>query len=179
MKIYFMRHGESEYNVNRLVNGNVKVKVPLTELGIEQAREAGKKLANKKIEVIFASPFLRTLQTAEAVNRYLNVKIIVDKRLREINFGFEGKNVEEYREMRRRSDIVTVKFRLMGKESFLDVKKRAKSFIAWLKKQDYENVLIVGHEIIVQSAFAILGKMSDEKAFSTSVKNCECFRFYL
>jgi broad specificity phosphatase PhoE len=56
-----------------------------------------KKLKNEKIDLIISSDLLRTKQTAEILGKELGVKVIFDKRLRDIKFGvFEGKTLEEY-----------------------------------------------------------------------------------
>ena len=65
MKIYLVRHGQSEGNVRDLWYG--KTDLPLTELGRSQARQAGEKLKNIPFSVCYASPLSRALETAKLV----------------------------------------------------------------------------------------------------------------
>jgi broad specificity phosphatase PhoE len=65
VKIYFVRHGQSEANVAGIVAGDEDPK--LTEAGINQARKTGQELVGKGISQIFCSPLTRAQQTAETI----------------------------------------------------------------------------------------------------------------
>ena len=54
MKIYLVRHGETEWNVLRRVQGSMDA--PLTENGIQQAKNVAKRLAKVDFAAAFASP---------------------------------------------------------------------------------------------------------------------------
>lgn len=174
MKVYFMRHGESEYNPERRINQNPKIKIHLTEKGKMQARKVGRKLSRVNFNIIFVSDFLRTQETAKIINGKRKIKIIVDKRINEIKTGFESLSVDVYNLYTKKDWL---KFKLKGKESYLDVKARLGNFIEYLKTKRYENVLIITHESVLQCAFMILGKMADIKGRKKKVKNCEYFVF--
>ena len=98
-----MRHGEAEHNVKNILSSDINNPHHLTEKGIEETKKATKELKNKKIDIIFASPLMRTTETAEIVSDELsiNVKdIIYDERIREHDFGnFNGQNPEVYNEI--------------------------------------------------------------------------------
>ena len=73
MKLYVARHGETEWNVRRKVCG--RTDIPLTDTGIEQAKQLAEKAAELDIDIIIASPMIRAQQTATAVsekNRHSN-----------------------------------------------------------------------------------------------------------
>ena len=92
---YIFRHGQSTYNVAGRTQGCTNNSV-LTELGEEQAREVGQKLADYQIDVIVSSPLKRALQTAELANQTLHVPIVVDQRFIEVNVGVvEGMHYTE------------------------------------------------------------------------------------
>jgi len=78
--IYFVRHGESESNVNQKMGGmwafEVDVDSPLTEVGREQARETAEKLKGKKIDVVVTSGLVRAKDTAEIINRYHGAPVV-------------------------------------------------------------------------------------------------------
>ena len=79
--IYFVRHGETDYNLEGIVQGQLDI--PLNKKGIHQANEIKNKLKDLDIDIIFSSPLLRAKQTAEIINENLNVKIKYDERLKE------------------------------------------------------------------------------------------------
>lgn len=179
MKVYFIRHGESEVNVRQEINEDVSRIVHLTPLGKKQAEEAGKKLKGKGIEVIFCSPFTRTKETAEILNKVLKKKIIVDKRIREIYLGFEGENVERYREARRASGEGHFNFKIRGAENFADAAERFKDFIEELRSENYDSVLVVTHEIGLMLAGYLFGKVKKEEVAKEKFGNCEIVEFEL
>lgn len=95
MHIYITRHGETDWNVQRRVQGRTDIE--LNEKGKEQARIAKKELENEKIDLIICSPLKRTMQTAQIINEERNIPIIYDERIIERDFGVcEGKYQDEF-----------------------------------------------------------------------------------
>lgn len=84
-QVYLIRHGETEWNVARKIQGQTDSN--LTEMGINQARQAGKRLKNMGITHIIASDLGRTRQTAQLLSEYCRVEPTFDSRLRELNMG--------------------------------------------------------------------------------------------
>lgn len=88
--IFLVRHGETELNVSRRHQGHFNS--PLTQLGLRQARGAGRALAalvNPHGTVIFSSPLGRALTTAQIIADTIGftTRIIVDPDLKEISMG--------------------------------------------------------------------------------------------
>jgi broad specificity phosphatase PhoE len=140
--IYLARHGQTDWNVERRMMGQTDI--PLNEFGRTQAQTLGKKISGLKIDHIFSSDLLRTKETAEIVNKFINVDISLDKRLREINYGnIIGKVITEV------SDECWNQFNAhpeqMNAESIEDVYNRIKDFFEDLAKRNLTNVLIVTH----------------------------------
>ena len=81
--IYFVRHGQTEYNVQQLLGGNSN----LTDLGRQQASQAAEMFKDIDIDVIIVSNLKRTYQTAEIINKYHNAEILIDDRLNERYYG--------------------------------------------------------------------------------------------
>ena len=178
MKLIFLRHAQSEYNIKNLINQDSKIKVNITEKGKKQAIDAGEKLKNDEIQVIFASEFLRTQQTAENVRERRKIEIKVDKRINEGKVGYEGKDVKNYREDRGKSGMKINKYKKSEEfESFHDIKLRVENFIKWLKGENYDCVLVVTHEICCQCARSIFENISEEEAFSVPFDNCGILRY--
>ena len=90
MAILMIRHGETDWNVAKKVQG--KADIPLNENGIEQAKTARQKLKNEKIDIIICSPLKRARQTAEIINAEIQCPILYEEGITERDFGeFEGK----------------------------------------------------------------------------------------
>ena len=96
MKTQFIvvRHGETEWNVERRVQGNGNS--PLTAAGLAQAEAIGARLARERFDLLVASDLGRAMQTAERISAHCGLPIRRDARLRERNFGEgEGLTYEE------------------------------------------------------------------------------------
>uniref|UniRef100_A0AC34GMS2 Phosphoglycerate mutase n=1 Tax=Panagrolaimus sp. ES5 TaxID=591445 RepID=A0AC34GMS2_9BILA len=70
-KLWVIRHGERIDKVDpewiKTAPRGAWDDPPMTEKGMQQAREAGKRLKDEKIDYIFSSPFIRCLKTASLV----------------------------------------------------------------------------------------------------------------
>lgn len=145
MKITVVRHGQTNYNVVGLHNADPTVDVFLTEVGISEAKQLAEQFKNEPFDAIFVSELPRTKQTAEYINRFHNLPILVDKRLNDINSGCDGQKAAEFRAERDASpDSFT--YRREGFESSEDVYNRTADFLRDIKKKGYENVLVVTSE---------------------------------
>ena len=95
MKLILIRHGETDYTVERRYCGSA-IDAPLNKKGIKQAERLKRLLSKHKVDVIYASPMTRTLQTADIALGKRKVKLIKDSLLRESNLGkWEGHTLEE------------------------------------------------------------------------------------
>lgn len=95
---YFLRHGQTDYNVQRLFTGQHDI--PLNATGIEQAKKAARLLKNKGIQVIASSPLSRAFQTAHIVSQELQVPIVVIDDLKEANWGvLQGQSIDSNQEL--------------------------------------------------------------------------------
>lgn len=93
MKIYILRHGQTNWNVNGKIQG--KQDIELNEVGIQQAYKAKKEFNKLDIDLIMCSPLKRAKQTAEIINEDKNLNIIYKKELIERDLGdFEGKDCD-------------------------------------------------------------------------------------
>ncbi len=145
-----IRHGEAQSNLTKtcsFANGNI---IDLTETGVEQIKTAASELKDKKFDLIYTSPFLRTRHTAEIIADQLgipHVNIITDDRLVDLNTGiFEGKTWPEYFDFFSDKDRYNVPS--PGGESVLDVKRRIGDFVYEIEKNtNGKNILIVAHGI--------------------------------
>ena len=74
MKIYAIRHGHTNMNKQHLYNGHIDEDI--NEEGIKDAEKAREKMKDMKFDIIYCSPLMRTVQTANAINEYHNLKIV-------------------------------------------------------------------------------------------------------
>ena len=97
MLIYLMRHGETDWNVLRRMQG--RSDIPLNANGLSQARDAANEMADIPFDRIFSSPLTRARQTAAAVARGRELTVTVEPLLIEMGFGdLEGVPRFEYPE---------------------------------------------------------------------------------
>jgi len=181
-EIYFVRHGQTEWNLERRYQGSGDS--PLTELGVSQAEALSKYIQHVHFEVIYCSPRGRAQATAKIVRGDRDLEIITVDDFQEINVGkFEGclyndmKNdsPELYHGFWHSPDL----FLPETGESFADVANRTYSALLEIVKNDTgKRILIVSHAVAIKS---ILNKIIDlplnrfweNKLFQTSLSIVE------
>jgi broad specificity phosphatase PhoE len=153
MRLYFVRHGESEANVQSVIS-NRDLPHPLTELGREQARQLAQAMAAVPVARIYSSPLLRARQTAEILSAALGAPVEITDALREFDCGIaEGRSDDEaWSSCRRvvddwlgRGDPSS---RVEGGESFTDIKARFVPFVERVVQErqgSRANVILLGH----------------------------------
>ena len=91
------RHGESEYSLKQLVNGDPGIECPLTPAGREQARALGAGLGD--VDLVAVTEFERVRETADLALGERDVPRLVVPELNDPRYGeFEGGALEAYRE---------------------------------------------------------------------------------
>lgn len=146
---YFIRHGEGEHNLsNTIASGPEKngKGAKLTEKGKKQVAALAKKLKNKKITAIYASPYLRTKETAKIFAKAIGAKVIVDERLEELNTGiFNGRPERDYHQFFAQPIERFTKTPPSG-ENLRDVRSRMMAFIQDINnKHRHERIAVVSH----------------------------------
>lgn len=153
MICYIMRHGTTVWNEKGITQGRSNNR--LSRAGVELAEIAAEQNKNTYFGVILSSPLMRTMQTANIMNKFHNVKIIKNELLTEIDQGyFTGKKRSRLSdfEAKKRSE----RSKDFGMESYSQAFERAKEFANYLKELKYENVLIVTHNCIATFLYGIL-----------------------
>ena len=151
MRLFVLsRHGESELNVTRCVNGDPSVPVGLTERGREQARALGEQTAGFGWDACVVTRFGRTRETAEVALEGRDVPLLEEPLLDDIDVGaLEGRTINDYRAWKReheRSDAFP------DGESLDDAARRYARAFRRLLKLPHRRVLVVCHEIPVRYA---------------------------
>ena len=147
--IYFLRHGQTDYNALKRIQGNLEI--PINEKGRGQARRNGSLLAEligeKNRFDFVASPLLRARQTMEIVRDTMNVPALgylTDDRLKEISFGawagltwpdIEAREPEAY--ARRQADRWNVA--APGGETYRDLYR---AVVEWVESVTLDTVVV-------------------------------------
>ena len=146
MNIYIVRHGTTVWNQKGISQGHSQNR--LSESGKQLVIQTANKHKDTKFDIIFCSPLMRTIQTANIINKFHNVKIIKDRRIIEIDQGiFTGRKVSTLTEQERQQKKLRSKSCKM--ESWQSVHNRAKLFLEdILQNCQFENILIVTHSYV-------------------------------
>lgn len=147
--LYFVRHGESVTNFNKVFTGQLDY--PLSELGLKQAELLANYFKDKKIDKIYSSDLTRTHQTIAPTAKSLNLEINDDSRLREVYGGkWEDKSFSEILEkynsefVQWQKDIVNA--RCTDGESFKEVSERVyQAVLDIVKENEGKSVIVVAH----------------------------------
>lgn len=148
-KYFLLRHGQTKYqkeNIKKIYPADSNDKLEITEEGRERIQQQAEILKDKNIDLIFCSPYLRTKQTAEIVNKVLQKEIIFDERLVDVDMGeFAGKPFSLYEKFFI-EDKLGFTDRPKDGENWKDVLQRIESFLNDTeKKYQNKNILIISH----------------------------------
>jgi probable phosphoglycerate mutase len=92
--ILLARHGETDWNAERRVQGHSDT--PLNETGRAQARALGDELAEEPFDAVYSSDLLRAHETARIVAQRRGLEVTAIRDLRERHFGtWEGLTDDE------------------------------------------------------------------------------------
>ncbi|MCX7803911.1 MAG: histidine phosphatase family protein [Planctomycetota bacterium] len=158
MRLYIVRHGETDWNKQGVFRG--RQDVPLNADGQEQAKRIAGYLAARKITVVRSSPLVRASSTAEEIARAVGIRVETDDRLTDINYGrWEGKSKADilgsdaqlYRLWRNEPHLVT----FPGGESLACVRERVMPVVLDLCDQA-GNAVLVTHRVVCKVAICTL-----------------------
>ncbi|MCM3693576.1 histidine phosphatase family protein [Neobacillus niacini] len=167
MNIYLIRHGEAEHNVDKSVMAHTHdSQHSLTELGHKQAQVTGeffKTIVTPKT-ILYSSPYLRTMQTAQAIHSSLpeGIPFFENPLIREWELGnlydFHDRTPEKKKEFKAAGQFY---FRFQNGESLADVYLRATMFMNTVvervkQQQRYDNVVIVTHAAFIHMLLTFL-----------------------
>ncbi|MEI7987095.1 MAG: histidine phosphatase family protein [Armatimonadota bacterium] len=147
MRLYLVRHGQTDWNVQKRAQGHTDR--PLDETGILQAKQVGKAFLDLPVQRILTSDLKRAHQTAAEIARRSKIELEVLPELRERGFGeWEGQNFAEIAiRFGFEADFKGVTRNEVtppGGESFVEVWDRLVSVVANVRRRN-ENTAIVAH----------------------------------
>jgi len=143
MKLILTRHGETEENKNKILQGHLPGK--LSELGKEQAKKVALRLKDENIDVIYSSDLARAADTAKEIATYhKNIPIHFVEELREKDLGeYTGKSWNEIESF---DAIINNDYSSQGVETRERMTTRLKDFLKEVfAKHKNQTVLFVAH----------------------------------
>ncbi|MBU1129928.1 histidine phosphatase family protein [Patescibacteria group bacterium] len=177
--IYFLRHGQSHANLKGLISS----KLPgskLTSAGINQSKIIAKKI--KKIidiNIIYCSPFQRTIQTLKHLkinSRPLFKNVIIEDRIREIDYGIYDSQTVQKKELAIKKTLNRIykgdneiRFGITG-ENEEEIMARIGSFLVELIKKR-KNALVITHQCVVDIILGLRQKIHKNNQI-TQIFNC-------
>ncbi len=179
MNIYITRHGQTKLNKDQLMQG--RYDEPLSEVGIAQAEEVRKQIGDIKFDAVYSSPLKRALKTACIITGRSEDEIIKDERIIEVAFG--EYELKEYHKLGPRMTLYWMYPEIFpapkdkGVEDIASMVKRSRSFLEDLKKQGYENVLVVCHGGIIRALCGVLENRFKGIKWRPKPKNCEVRKY--
>lgn len=179
MEFFLVRHGETSWNLEGRLQGQVH-EIQLTEKGMNQAEEISKKLQHVNFDAIFSSPSVRTIQTAEVINKSKKKQIILCNEIKERSYGeLEGEYAKDGNyNIKQMWDIDNI-YDLHGVERVDFFIKRIHKFIDNLIKENkYNKVLLVSHSGVSIAAKTYFNGIPDDRdLLKLGIGNCEVVTF--
>lgn len=171
MRVYIIRHGETEYNRRGILQGNINS--PLLEESIDKAKELNKWASSINFDMVMSSNLNRAFDTAKIIidNKY---DISKNKDISEMTFGYwQGKTKEEIFQSEPDKEQYHNYFfapnnykNINGGESFSDIVERANNFIETLKnmeKDGKKDILVVTHGAFIKAVAMVVKENPIEK----------------
>lgn len=174
--LYFVRHGQTNHNLNKLLAGRCDIE--LNEEGLKQAKETALDNKSLNIDLIYCSPLIRAKQTCNEINKYHNKKVILKEELIERNFGkyescsystIDGEKCWNYYDETYNNDI----------EPLNEVFKRVHYFLESIKEEiKSKNILIVAHNDIGRAIYCYFnGLPSNGDVRNINMNNAKIVRY--
>ena len=168
MEIYFIRHGQTDYNAHRRFQGQLDI--PLNETGRKQARKLRDTLTTEQVKfsALYSSPLCRAIKTAEIIAGGA-LELRISEALIEIDLGeYDGRleseiaidiGADSYAMWRKQNYIVPAP----GGESIIQAQQRVSGFLKEINSQFniQDKIGVVGHQGIFTAMKAQLSRQSD------------------
>jgi broad specificity phosphatase PhoE len=159
--IYFVRHGESKLNAQNIRQGPEGA---LSERGRAQVLETAQRFPHKKgkPQIIYASPYERTKETAAIVAQELKLKVKYCDLLTERRNPSKviGRKFDDP-EVKMIMDRIDKSFhednmRYADEENFMDLKKRAKRLLKFIAGRSQKRIIMVSHGFFIKMVVAYM-----------------------
>lgn len=177
MYIYLMRHGQTDWNVVRRMQG--RSDIPLNRAGQRQAKLAAAAMEDLPIDRILTSPLRRAKQTAQAVAAGRGVPVLTEELLIEMGFGeLEGVVAAQRAECRLIFAHPEQYVPLPGGESYDELLERCAALLERVfppLEGRYHDVLCCSHGALIRGIVVLLKGYKREDFWKDPPQpNCSC-----
>jgi broad specificity phosphatase PhoE len=169
--LFYVRHGETEFNVNHIWSGQVETK--LTEKGKHQAMQTGRKLklTVPQFDLIISSPFERTYNTASIIAEEIGYPISAIQKndlFMERSFGvLDGTSNSEYHNTHVLADIDNEE----GAETVAALHSRAIKALTYLSSlEQYDTILVVSHGAFGRALRRVINEMPHTDEYNEELR---------
>jgi broad specificity phosphatase PhoE len=179
---YIVRHGESEHNLNEIMQGHGDS--PLTATGEKQAKVRAESLKDVAFDAVFSSDLLRAHATAKIIVAEKALEVNTKKILRERFFGsYEGRPISEFLEetkhllekLKTLSEAEKQDFKYeqgSGYESNNDIAPRMLTFLRETAvAYPGKTILVVSHGSIMRATLMRLGVAKYDELLSGDIEH--------
>ena len=170
-KLYFVRHGETFWNVENKICGATDI--ALTEYGHQQAVETGKKILEKGIrfDEILSSPLIRATETARHISEITGVPMRIESRLIEQNFGRYESTARDGKEFQLAKEHFLDRYG--NGESMLQLGQRIYNLLDDIRMEENKTYLLVAHNGIARVIESYFRSMTNAEYAAFGIRNCE------
>lgn len=175
-KVYFIRHGQTIWNVENKICGATDIK--LTEYGHEQAVHTGKLVLKKGIRAdeILYSPLQRAAETAMHIAEVTGIPARMEPRLKEQNFGKYESTARDGAEFAQAKKEFGCRYE--GGESMMQLAQRIYNLLDEIRSEaDEKTYILVAHNGISRMIHSYFHEMTNEEFAGFGVKNCEVLEY--
>jgi 2,3-bisphosphoglycerate-dependent phosphoglycerate mutase len=171
MRLFVLvRHGQSELNASRRINGDPTVPVGLTAQGEKEAAGLAFQVAGIELDLCVHTRFERTRATAEVALAGRAVPTHVEPLLDDIDVGgLEGRTIDDYRDWKREHSRADA---FPGGESLDDAARRYARAYELLLDRPERRMLVVCHEIPVRYAINAAAGSDELDGPAHEIGNC-------
>lgn len=168
-RLLLIRHAEPDEHAHGRCYG--RLDVGLSPTGLASAERLAENLRDVELDAVYASPRLRAVQTAAA----LDTALTIDDRLRELDFGeLEGRTYDEIKRdqpdfFRRWMETPTL-VRFPGGESYAELRERVAAAVKdVIAANSGRTVALVSHGGVIRAALVVALGLPDDRAFALDV----------
>lgn len=151
MLLYLVRHGETDWNRARRIQGSTDI--PLNDTGREQAATTGRLLARRRWDAIYSSPLSRAAETASIIAGEVGLEppVLIDE-LVERNYG-EAEGLADPELARRFPGDTPVP----GRETREEVAARVlPALVELAERHPDEAIVVVAHGGVIRSVLGVI-----------------------
>jgi alpha-ribazole phosphatase len=156
MKMFLIRHGETDFNRQKRYQGHTDI--ALNMAGLQQAKALSRRLSKERIDKIYTSTLLRAENTARIIANERTIEIVPCEMLMEIDFGaFEGLTFEEIASLYPHWQSNNFDFTCHGGENLVQLAQRIESFNDKIKRESAaSSIAVISHAGCLRVLICIL-----------------------